>query len=196
MRTARSRLAAAFAATLLSLLAPAGARATSVLALDLDAIVAAARHVVHVRCVGNEVQADPAVGAVTVTTFVVLDRAKGSGDATFAVRQAGGELDGMVIDYRVPSFRVGDEYVLFVPAPSQLGLASPVGLTQGVFGVVAGRTGQDVGNGQDFAELLPRDRRGDLPAGIAARLGGDRTERLRVSLADFMTLVRAKARGR
>lgn len=198
MRIARAHLVALLAAllALLALLAAGGANATSVLPLDLDQIVGGAEHIVHVRCTGNEVRADPAVGAVTVTTFAVLDRAKGSGSATFTLRQAGGALDGIVVDYRVPKFSVDDEYVLFVPATSELGLASPVGLSQGVFGVVPGRRGKDVGNGRDFAELMPRAEPATLPPGIAATLRRGRTERLQVDLGDFMTLVRAKARGR
>jgi len=186
----------ALLAVLFALLAAAGANATSVRPLDLDQIVGGAQHIVRARCTGNEVRADPGVHAVTVTTFVVLDRAKGSGGATFTLRQAGGKLDGIVVDYHLPKFRVGDEYVLFVPASSTLGLASPVGLSQGVFSVVPGRGGGQVGNGRDFAELLPRAEPATLPQGIAAALGRGRAERLRMNLGDFMTLIRARVRER
>ena len=195
MRAASPHLIALLAA-LFALLATAGANATSVRPLDLDQIVGGAQHIVRVRCTGNEVLPDPAVHAVTVTTFVVLDRAKGPGGATFTLRQAGGRLDGIVVDYHLPKFRVGDEYVLFVPASSKLGLASPVGLSQGVFGVVPGPGGGQVGNGRDFAELLPRAEPATLPPGIAAALGRGRAERLRMDLGDFMTLIRARVRER
>ena len=66
------------------------------------------------------------------------------------------ELLGLKVDYHAPKFRVGEEYVLFMPAPSRLGLASPVGLAQGAFSVMPGATGKEVGNGRDFAELLRR----------------------------------------
>ena len=130
------------------------ARATSVLPIELDQIVASAQHIAHVRCVSNTVEADPNVRVGTVSTFVVLDRAKGAPGATFTVRQVGGELNGVVIDYHVPTFKVGEEYVLFMPPASRLGLASPVGLAQGVFNVRPGSAGKEVGNGRDFAELL------------------------------------------
>src|SRR4029434_9905645 len=71
------RLLAATAAFLLSTLGVFNATASSVIPLDLDQITASAQHIVHVRCTGNEVQPDPAVGVVTISTFVVLDRAKG-----------------------------------------------------------------------------------------------------------------------
>ena len=170
------------------------ATATSVVPLDLDQITASAQHIVHVRCTGNEVHPDPAIGVVTVTTFVVLDRAKGAASPTFTVRQAGGELNGLAVNYHVPRFAVGDEYVLFMPAASRLGLASPVGLSQGAFGVVQGPSGKEVGNGNDFARLLGGGVDStSVPSGIAARMQGAPAERARVDLADFMTLVRAKA---
>ena len=169
------------------------ARATSVLPLELDAIVAGAEHIVHVRCIGNAYEPDLAVGVVTVTTFDVQERAKGAGGATLVVRQAGGEQDGIVRDFHVPRFNVGDEYVLFMPASSRLGLASPVGLAQGVFAVTAQAGERMVGNGRDFAELLAHVDRSGLPPGIAARLQLDPRARARMDLADFMALVRARA---
>ena len=113
---------AAFAAFLLSSF---DVGATSVLPLDLNQIIAGAERVVHVRCTGNEVQPDPNVGVVTVTTFAVLDRAKGIVAPTLTVRQPGGELNGLTINFRVPKFSTGSEYILFMPAPSKtwLGIA-------------------------------------------------------------------------
>src|SRR6185369_3762663 len=125
---------------------PAGA--TSVAPINLDQIVADAELIVHVRCLDNTVEADPMVRIVTVTKFAVLDRVKGAPDATFTVRQIGGELNGIVMDYHVPKFNVGEEYVLFMPRSSRLGLASPVGIDQGVFNIVAGARGKEVGNGR------------------------------------------------
>lgn len=187
------QMLAATAVFLLSVLGAFSAAATSVLPLDLDQITAGAQHIVHVRCTSNEVQPDAAIGVVTVTTFVVLDRAKGAGTSTFAVRQAGGELDGIAVDYHVPKFTVGSEYVLFMPPASKWGLASPVGLSQGAFSVVQGRAGKEVGNGSDFAMLLSNTDRATAPAGVAARLQRAPRERAQLELADFMTLIRAKA---
>lgn len=166
------------------------AAATSVLPLSLAQIVAGAEHIVHVRCTANDVVPDAAVGVATVTTFVVLDRAKGAGGPTFVVRQPGGDLHGLAVDYRTPKFRVGEEYVLFVPPSSRLGLASPVGLAQGAFSVVAGPAGKTVGNGRDFGLLLAGVNPAQVPAGIAARLALAPAQRVRMDLADFMALVR------
>jgi hypothetical protein len=148
------------------------------------------------RCTGN-VQPDAAVGVVTVTTFAVLDRAKGpQTTSTFTVRQPGGERDGIAIDYRVPKFEVGAEYVLFMPSPSRWGLASPIGLSQGAFSIVHGRAGREVGNGGDIATLLSSDDRAAATGGLAARLKMAQSERSRMDLGDFMALVRAKATRR
>jgi hypothetical protein len=167
-----------------------------VVPLDLDQITAHAEHVVHVRCLGNEVRPDAAVGAVTVTTFAVLERVKGAGTRTFTMRQAGGELHGVAIDYHVPRFDVGREYVVFVPAASRLGLASPVGLDQGAFAITAGVAGKEATNGTDFALLLSAADRAAASGSLAARLKGSSSARARMDLDDFLALVRTKAAPR
>src|SRR5262245_20202180 len=115
-RTPWSFGARIFATAFLSLallLATGTARATSVVPLDLDRMIAGSQHIVHVRCIANTYEADPTVRVATVTTFVVIDRVRGAPGATFTVRQIGGELNGIVSDYRLPKFNVGEEYVLF-----------------------------------------------------------------------------------
>ena len=189
------RTLAALAAFLLTL-GPLAAVATSVVPLDIDQIVAGAQHVAHVRCTGNRVEPDSVVGVVTVTTFDVLDRAKGASGPVLIVRQPGGERNGLHVNFHVPQFAVGEEYVLFMPAPSKAGLASPVGLSQGVFDVVPVRGGKEVGNGRDFAELIPTVDPAKLPSGVAKRLQLAPQERKRMDLGDFMALVRAKAGAR
>ncbi len=109
------------------------------------------------------------------------------------MRQAGGERNGIAVDYHVPKFSVGSEYVLFMPPASKLGLASPVGLSQGAFAVVQGQAGKEVGNGRDFSTLLSSTDRAIAPPGVAARLQRAPAERVRVDLTDFMALLRAKA---
>jgi len=184
----------ALAAFQISLLSAATAMGASVAPLSLDQIVAGAKHIVHVRCTGNAVQADPDVGVVTVTTFAVLDRAKGGEGSTFTVRQVGGELHGLAVDYHVPKFVVGDEYVLFVPPSSRLGLASPVGLSQGAFSVLPGAAGKEVGNGRDVGDLLAGTDAVNVPPRMAERLKRGGQARSRMDLDEFMALSRAKAR--
>jgi len=184
---------AALAALQVSLLGASAAIAASVAPLTLDQIVAGAKHIVYVRCTANTVQADPDVGVVTITSFVVLGRAKGGEDSTFTVRQVGGELNGLAVDYHVPKFVLGEEYVLFMPASSKLGLASPVGLSQGAFSVLPGAAGKEVGNGRDVGELLAGTDAANVPPRIAARLQRGGQARSRMDLDEFMALSRAKA---
>ena len=183
----------ALAAFQISLLGGSDALAASVAPLNLDQIVAGAKHIVHVRCTGNVAEADPDVGVVTVTSFIVLDRAKGGDEPIFTVRQIGGELDGLVVHYHVPKFTVGEEYVLFMPASSRLGLASPVGLSQGAFSVLPGAAGKEVGNGRDFGELLAGTDAASVPARPAARLKHGGPARSTMNLDEVMALSREKA---
>jgi hypothetical protein len=123
----------------------------------------------------------------------VLDRAKGGDESTFTVRQIGGELNGLAVDYHVPKFVVGDEYVLFMPSPSRLGLASPVGLSQGAFNVLPGAAGREVGNGRDVGELLSGTDAARVPPRMAERLKRGGQARSRMDLDEFMSLSREKA---
>ena len=191
-RAVTMKILLAFAACAFAL-AAGSARATSVAPLELPQLVAGSRDVVHVRCIGTEAVADARVGVATVTQFVVLDRAKGSPGATLVLRQPGGRLGTQVIDFQLPRFRVGDEYVLFVPPASVLGFASPLGLAQGMFPVSEGSAGKEVGNGRDFAALLRDVDAAQIPAGTRLRLQTSPKERSRISLADFMAIVRARA---
>ena len=180
-------------ACLLAMLVIQASNASSVLPVNLDQLVAGARDIVHVRCIGNQVQSDPLVGVATVTAFEVLDRPKGAPAPTLSIRQAGGELDGLVVDFRVPKFKVGNEYVLFMPAPSAAGLASPVGLAQGVFGVVAGQSGKQVGNGQDLTQVLTGTAAASMPGvGTGSGPAAPPPPQLHMDLGDFMALARAR----
>lgn len=189
----RANTIVALAACALFALGTSAAKAASIVPLDLNQIEASAEQIVHVRCIANEFQADPTIGVVTVSTFVVLDRAKGAARPMLTIRQAGGDINGLAVDYHVPKFRVGEEYVLFMPATSRLGLASPVGLAQGAFGVRQERTGKEVGNGRDFADLLVGVDSAIVPPGMATRLQQAPAARTRMDLGEFMTLLRAKA---
>lgn len=185
---------ATVAALAIAALHAAAVAASSVVPLDLRQIVARAEHIALVRCVGSDTRADPTVGIATTTTFEVLDRAKGAESATLTVRQAGGELNGLVVDFHTPQFRIGEEYVLFLPQVSRLGFASPVGLAQGAFSVKPGRNGKEVGNGRDFSELLTGVDGALIPPGIGVRMQEASDTRTQVDLQDFMALLRAKVR--
>ena len=64
------------------------------------------------------------------------DLGEGPEGASLTVRQPGGELNGLAVNYHVPTFVTGEEYVLFMPEPSKIGLASPVGICHGISGAM------------------------------------------------------------
>ena len=78
-----------------------------------------------------------------------------------------------------------------MPPASKLGWRRRWACPQGAFAVVQGRAGKEVGNGRDFATLLSSTDRAAAPAGVSPRrLQRTPSERARVDLTDFMTLLR------
>jgi hypothetical protein len=94
---------------------------------------------------------------VTYTTFAVQDVLKGSAEAVHTIKQVGGRLGDE--NYRiegVPAFAVGQDYIVFLYGVSGDGFSSPVGLSQGQFLIRASPGGQEIFNGRDFREMLPK----------------------------------------
>jgi hypothetical protein len=120
----------------------AGARAavaTMVLPLDLDAMTAAADRVFVGRVVTVRSGRDDHGLPVTWTTFTVEDALKGAPPKTLEIKQLGVDrplADGGVFRIpALPTYRVGEEVVLFLHPDSRQGFTSPVGLGQGRFRV-------------------------------------------------------------
>jgi hypothetical protein len=61
-----------------------------------------------------------------------------------------------------PALVVGESYLLFVTAPSAIGLSTTVGLGQGCFHVTPGAEREEAVNGFDNVGLLPAARRADV----------------------------------
>ncbi|MGZ5037440.1 MAG: hypothetical protein ACXWG1_13140 [Usitatibacter sp.] len=145
---------------LLGLALAGPAAATSVLPLYLDEIVDQASVAFQGTCVANRTARDPDTGMiVTYTTFQVQDALKGAVGATHTIKQIGGELPAEGVGFRihsVPTFTVGESYVVFLAGASSLGFSSPMGLGQGRFSIIAGDGGLEVSNGRDFKELTAR----------------------------------------
>jgi hypothetical protein len=132
------------------------AQGMSIAPLTLDEIVAHAKIAFQGTCTANLTERDAQTGlVVTYSTFDVHDVLKGSAAATHTIKQVGGQTD--TDNYRVegvPSFAVGQDYVVFLYDVSSAGFSSPVGLFQGQFIVRQGPNGPDVSNGRDFKEML------------------------------------------
>ena len=199
--TMTSSFGRALAAALLVLLAAAmPARASSVLPLDLDRIVAGAGVAFQGTVTDAHSERDPQTSwIVTYVTFRVDDALKGSVDGTYTVKQIGGRLASGET-YRVdgvPSYTVGQSYVVFLTSPSSIGLSSPVGLSQGQFTIAQTPGGPEVSNGRDFREMTANIPVETLPPNARARMelkAGGRVGSL--GLDDFKELVRQRMVGR
>ena len=116
------------------------ARATVLIPLSLQQVTERANLIFQGRVTNVEVRVDEVSQRVaTYTTFAVQDVIKGKTGATHTIKQVGGQLPGSKVALRihgVPRFNLGEDYVVFLPAPSRLGFSSPVGLSQGAFSVV------------------------------------------------------------
>ncbi|HHO59174.1 MAG TPA: hypothetical protein ENJ64_02950, partial [Thiotrichales bacterium] len=79
-----------------------GARATSVLPLNLEQLSQQASTIIYARVVANRVEKDSASGqAATYTDFEVLETIKGKTGATHTIKQLGGRLPGSAYSLRV-----------------------------------------------------------------------------------------------
>jgi hypothetical protein len=131
--------------------------------------------------------------AVTYTTFAVSDVLKGNVGTSYTIKQIGGTLPDDKLQFRVegvPTFVVGQDYVVFLAGVSSAGFSSPIGLEQGRFRV-NGETGvKRVANGRDFRDMTARIT-AKLPAHARAQLEGKASGSVKeMDLDDFKTTVR------
>lgn len=165
------------------------ARATVVIPLSLQQVSERASLIFQGKVTDVDVRFDEVSQRVaTYTTFAVQDVIKGEAGATHTVKQVGGQLPGSQFALRihgVPRFNPGEEYVVFLPAPSRLGFASPVGLSQGAFSVVEKNGVQVVSNHYRSGAATSTARPAASAAGKAARA----TSRF-TALDDFKSTIR------
>lgn len=170
MRAVIAALAASFALAVAFLMP---VQAASVLPLYLDEMIDTSAVAFEGRVTGTRTMRDETTKlVVTYTTFEVRDVLKGAVAATHEIKQLGGSLPGEGLEYRVPgipSFHVGEDYVVFLAGVSSLGFSSPIGLSQGRFGIHAGEAGRRLGNGRDFRDMTARMAE-RLPAAAKARM--------------------------
>jgi len=175
------------------------ALATSVLPLDLAQIIDQSTTAFQGTVVDTRTGKDPQTGMlVTMTTFRVDDLLKGHVPETYTIKQLGGEDSSTGIRFKaigVPTFAVGQAYVVFMAGVSSAGFSSPIGLGQGRFEVVDSGSGLEVQNGRDFLEMTANQPNLQLPAQAKAKAGADKPVR-RVGLADFKAMVRQHARAK
>ncbi len=172
----------------LMLAASLPARATVVIPLSLQQVSERASLIFQGKVTDVEVRFDELSQRVaTYTTFAVQDVIKGEAGATHTIKQVGGQLPGGKFALRihgVPRFNPGEEYVVFLPAPSRLGFASPVGLSQGAFSVVEKNGARVVSN--HYRSKATTSAARPAAAGKAARAASRFT-----ALDDFKSTIRS-----
>jgi hypothetical protein len=148
----------------------ATAHATDVVPMPFARVVAGAGTIVHGTVTAVRSGRDEAGLPATWVTLAVHAHLKGPDADTLVVKQLGVHeplADGTLLHVPgLPRLVLGEEYVLFLHAPSRRGFTSPVGLAQGVYRV---------------------DRRGPE---VMVRPGPDRAPRMR--LDGFLAAVRGQ----
>ncbi len=132
--------------------------AASVLPLNLSELLQDAQHVFVGTCLTNNTVMDPSTRMMsTFTSFQVDDPLKGQLGDTHTIKQIAQRVNTdkiTILIPNVPTFIVGQQYVVFIPKPSKLGYSSPVGLEQGAFDIIQKNQQTVVTNGRDFGDLL------------------------------------------
>jgi len=137
------------------------ANSATVLPLNLDELTQSAQNVFVGTCLDNKTVIDSATQMmVTYTTFQVDESLKGDLSSTYTIKQISAKAtndDMLTVFPSVPEFIIDQQYVVFFPAPSELGFASPVGLKQGAFDIIKDKQQAMVSNGRSFTEMLPNN---------------------------------------
>ncbi|CAH1904808.1 conserved hypothetical protein [Candidatus Nitrotoga sp. HW29] len=179
---------------LLSLVIVMPARAMSVLPLYLDEIINDAAIAFQGKSLENHSERDLQTGLiVTYSTFEVQEILKGEVGATHTIKQIGGKLKGETYQTTgVPTFTVGESYVLFFYGVSAAGFSSPVGLDQGKFTIIPASTGFHVTNGRDFKEMTLGIPDRLMPPSALIKMRQVPGSINRLDLDEFKQLVRQK----
>lgn len=178
---------------LVGLIAVGDLGAVTVRALLLDEVIDGAAVAFHGTCIANRVEHDAATRfIVTYTTFEVRDAIKGLPGTTHVIKQIGGLLpdgvSGMLVQ-GVPTYKVGEDYVVFLAGVSSLGFSSPVGLSQGSFAVQEGKAGKTIATSRPLRELIA-----NMPAvATSDRHEPDETGR-EIGIDDFKRMARTHAK--
>lgn len=179
---------------LLSLIIAMPARAMSVLPLYLDEIVNDSAIAFQGKSLENHSERDLQSGSiVTYSTFEVQEVLKGEVGATHTIKQIGGKLAGETHQTTgVPTFTVGESYVLFLYGVSAAGFSSPVGLDQGKFNIIPVSKGFHVTNGRDFKEMTLGISANLIPPSAQIKMQRASGPINRLDLDEFKQLVRQK----
>lgn len=132
------------------------ASATSVLPLTLEQLSTRASLIFYAEVISNQTKLDEQSRSIaTFTEFNIIESIKGETKTTHTIKQIGGydpASKTKLYVHGVPTFQVGQTYVLFLPAESTLGFCSPLGLFQGSYMVKTINGENVVSNGRNLDE--------------------------------------------
>ncbi|MBL4711481.1 MAG: hypothetical protein JKX75_03095 [Gammaproteobacteria bacterium] len=166
--------------------------ATSMLPLSLEQLSTRADLIFYGKVINNQVKQDEQSGAIaTYTTFSIIDLIKGNTGDTHTIKQLGGFLKDQNFGMRihgVPTFQVGNDYIIFLPEKSTLGFSSPLGLHQGSFSVSMDNDELIVSNGRRLNNP-PVAKQAKTAIQIPLAVRADKPSQAR--LDDFVNTVRS-----
>ena len=138
--------------------------ATSVISFSFDSLCVRADPIVHVRCVDSQSYLDADQNrTVTRTRLSVLETVKGQAADDLNLTLPGGSVEGRQLTViGMPTFRVGEETVVFLSVPDEYGSPWPMGLGQGCYSVRIGTEG---------SRYVPLSTGVPLPEGVRSKPG-------------------------
>lgn len=165
--------------------------ATSVRALEIEELVRQSQQIFLGRVVGIQYGTVPGFDLeYTEYTLAVSDWIKGTASSTVKIRQLG-RLGKPSLAPGLPTYKKGEEALLFVHAPSAIGLTSPVGMQQGYYRVERDLTGERYVRA---GAMMPSIIRLQSGSRNSSRPAGEARAADQVPLEDFLSLVRQVAR--
>lgn len=180
-------------APVLAALGTASLLGTSVRVVNLPQLMGSSTRIFRGECLSTKTLQDSAIGLPVVEfTFRVKDGVRGvkTGE-TLVFRQVQSKRAGLPGIPAVPTYRKGDDMVLFLAGDSEFGLTSPVGLGQGAFSLKLTPRGLMAVNSVQNKNLTL-----DLEVSKAVSIGlsPDETSMLRkgeaIPLEAFMSVIR------
>ncbi|MBI4456885.1 MAG: hypothetical protein HY644_13445 [Acidobacteria bacterium] len=160
--------------------------ATSVRALELEELVGESQQVFLGRVIAIQNGIIPGFDLpYTDYTFAVSEWIKGGSGRTVKIRQAN-QLEVSVFP-GLPFYKKGEEALMFIDKPSEIGLTSPVGLQQGYYHVERDFNGERyIRMGAMLASVMRLQARLKGPG----RAVEEAPSSDRIPLHDFLALVR------
>lgn len=159
--------------------------------LNLEQLTRLAERIFVGKCLEVQIGKDRNGRPVQYVTFEVEATLKGNPEPSVTFKQirfnsevTKGKLTGTTTLSELPDYQRGEEVVLFLSEPSELGLTAPVGFTQGKFLVLQRRNGKTVTNGIANQRLFRGMKKSGSVKALVNRPGAE------LPYDDFLSLVK------